>query len=282
MQRTNINWTGFTWNPASGCRRVSPGCRYCYAETLAERRRGTRAFPVGFDPMMRPHKLGEPERIAEPSLVFVNSMSDLYIDDFPDSFIDQVLEVVRRCHWHRFQILTKRPERMRDYFKTRTVPSNAWLGTTIEGPLYVERADVLREIDAPVRFLSIEPFLRPFDGALSSDGIAWGITGGESGSHLSDPKVCEQRALVRSGRRREGEPLWVAREDRIPWVREVRDLFAASGTAFWHKQWGGPIPKSGGRLLDGVEHNGMPHHVAGAMPPTSPQTGQRSLPILQG
>lgn len=263
MQETKINWTDMTWNPASGCDEVSPECAHCYAKTLAERRRGTAAFPVGFDVMVRPWKLNEPLSVVEGKLIFTNSMTDAFHAEIPDKYRDQFFEVMRRASWHRFQVLTKRPDIAARYLATRTLPRNVWLGVTVGVRESLWRVDVLRELDASVRFLSCEPLLEQLDG-LDLTGIAWVIGGGESGSHLSEERLLRRRALVRRGERGEGR--YVLREDRAPWARHLRDLSAEAGAAFWWKQNGGPKPESGGRLLDGVEHNGMPRHIEGAMP----------------
>lgn len=260
MNKTKINWTDLTWNPMSGCERVSAGCRYCYAETLAENKRGTRAFPAGFELTIRPHKLREVARIKQPSLVFCNSMSDAFWAKVPDSYRDDIFETIERHPQHRYQILTKRPEEAARYFSRRAVPSSVWLGVTVEHVSTVHRIDTLRSIAAPVRFISAEPLIGHL-GDVELDGIDWLITGGESGLHLADPRVARQRALVeRVGRQ------WRVRDDRKHWVTDLRDAAARAGTALWHKQWGGTRPDSAGRLIDGRTHDGMPWHVPGAMP----------------
>lgn len=266
MNKTEINWTDLTWNPVSGCKAVSAGCKYCYAESLAENKRGTRAFPNGFDITLRPHKLAEPGKVREPSLIFTNSMSDLFLDEINDEYRDRCFAEMRRHDRHRYQVLTKRPENAARYFATREVPRSVWLGVTVEHDLTRERIEILRGIDAPVRFLSCEPLIGHLDVRGMLDGIHWCIGGGESGLHLAKPEIAEKRAMARRGDRRRGEDAWVPREDRYHWARDLRDACADAGTAFWWKQWGGVRPKSGGRLIDGVEHNGMPTHVPGAMP----------------
>lgn len=280
MNRTEINWTELTWNPASGCEKVSAGCKYCYAETLAENKRGTAAFPKGFELTLRPHKLAEPARIRRPSLIFTNSMSDMFLEEIADSYRDQVFESIRKAPQHRYQMLTKRPENAARYFATRDVPESVWLGVTIEHELTKHRVDTLRSIGARVRFLSVEPMIGHLDLRGHLEGIHWVIGGGESGSHLSDPTISKQRAMVRPGGPK--EPRWVPREDRYHWATDMRDACAAQGAAFWWKQWGGPTPKSGGRLVDGIEHDGMPTHVPGAMPAADYQhrSGNRSLPLF--
>lgn len=263
MQKTEINWTELTWGTASGCTKISAGCKHCYAERIAEDKRGTLAFPQGFDITLRPHKMGEPRRIKAPSMIFTNSMTDLFHEQIPDDFRDQQCAVMAEVSRHRYQVLTKRPENAERYFSTRPVPDSVWLGVTVEHEKTMHRVDTLRGIRARVRFLSIEPLLGPLDLRGKLDGIHWVIVGGESGSHLMDPEECAARGLVRRGLR--GEPSWVAREDRMPWVRAIRDACAEAGVPFWFKQWGGSRGPLAGRLLDGVTHDGMPT-VPGAMP----------------
>ena len=252
MNTTKIVWTEKTWNPVSGCQAVSSECKHCYARTLAERYRGTAAFPAGFDLTFRPHKLDEPRRLTEPSLIFVNSMSDLFLDGIPDGYRDRVLAVIAATPRHTFQTLTKRPEAAERYFAARRVPPNLWLGVSCGGPEWSGRIDVLRRIDVAVRFVSIEPMLAPFD-AIDLEGVGWVIVGGESGLHLCDPAVCAGRGLVR--RTSQG---WEPREDRMPWVRGVRDMCAASGVPFLFKQWGGSKGELAGRTLDGEIHDAYP------------------------
>ena len=265
MNKTEINWTDLSWNCASGCEPISAGCAHCYARTLAEDKRGTAAFPFGFDFTARPHKLLEPARASEPSLVFANSMSDMFLGAFTDSYRDDCFAVMERVDRHRYQVLTKRPEAAAKYFATRKVPSSVWLGVTVEHQLTDHRISTLRSIDAPVRFLSCEPLIGPLDLRGRLEGIAWVIGGGESGRHLVDPKVLARRGMVRRGGR--GEATYVPREDRYHWATDLRDACDEQGAAYWWKQWGGTRPKLGGRAIDGVEHNGMPVHVPGAMPP---------------
>jgi protein gp37 len=265
MNKTEINWTELTWNAASGCTKVSAECKHCYAHTIAENKRGTAAFPDGFDITIRPHKLRELKAHKKPALIFTNSMTDMFHADIPDSYRDQMFEAIRNSPHHRYQVLTKRPEIAARYFQTRKVPDSVWLGVTVGVRATLDRVDILRQIDAKVRFLSCEPLLEQLDG-LSLDGIHWLIGGGESGSHLSDPKVSEKRSMVERNFNRATWPYpWKPRTDRIQWARHLRDLCAAGGVAFWWKQWGGPTPKGGGRSLDGAEWDEMPT-VHGAMP----------------
>jgi len=268
VNKTEINWTDLTWNPASGCTKVSQECKYCYAETLAENKRGTKAFPNGFDMTIRPHKLAEPGRTRRPSLIFTNSMSDLFHDEISDAYRDRCFAAIRDAPRHRYQVLTKRPETAERYFSTRSVPDCVWLGVTVGVRESLGRIDILRRINARVRFLSCEPLLEQLDG-IDLSGIAWVIGGGESGSHLSRPDICQKRAMVERGPK--GGPRWVPRADRIGWARHLRNATKAAGAAFWWKQFGGPTPKSGGRLLDGREWNEMPEHISGAMPEADPR-----------
>jgi len=256
MNETEINWTQLSWNPASGCTPISEGCAHCYARTLAENKRGTRAFPVGFDVVEKPHKLMEPARVKAPSFIFTNSMTDMFHEAISDSYRDRVLDVMRSVPRHTYQVLTKRALRAAEFFATREVPGAMWLGCTVENQRRAsERIPVLQSIPAPLRFLSIEPLLGAIDLRGQLDGIGWIIVGGESGCHLSDQRVCENRALVRRGTN--GRP-WVPREDRVAWVRDIRDQCSEAGVPFWFKQWGGTRGPIAGRELDGRVHDGRP------------------------
>lgn len=248
MNETAIAWTKVTWNPASGCEIVSEGCKYCYAKTLAESYRGA-AFPNGFGLTIRPHKLNEPRKLKEPSLIFVNSMSDLFWEEIPMSYRDQVVDVIESTPEHQYQVLTKRPQNMLAYSKRRKLPKNFWAGTTVESFRVEERIDILRQVKAETRFLSVEPLLTELRDSFK--GIDWVITGGESGLHLRDPAVCEKRALVHHGS-------WELRDDRREWLRSIRDRCVKRGVAYFHKQHGGVRPESGGSLLDGMEWKQFP------------------------
>ncbi len=245
MNDTGIIWTEATWNPMSGCKLLSPGCAFCYALTLAENRRGTAAFPKGFELTIRPHKLQEPMRLKQPTLIFVNSMSDLFWEAVEDSYRDRILDVIAATPQHQYQVLTKRPEEMLRYSRRRRLPSNFWAGVTIESQRYAGRADVLRKVEAEIRFVSAEPLLTRL--RLDWSEIAWCITGGESGIHLHDAKLREKRALAT----KDAAGRWVARDDRVDWIREIRDQCLCAGVKFFHKQWGGPTSHSAGRMLDG-------------------------------
>jgi protein gp37 len=244
MNDTEIAWTDFTWNPMSGCAKVSEGCKFCYAGVIAEPKRGTRAFPNGFDLTLRPHKLQEPCRLKTPSLIFVNSMSDLFWEQVPESYRDQVLDVIEATPRHQFQVLTKRPAEMLRYSLRRPLPPNFWAGVTVENQRVADRIDILRAVKVEIRFVSAEPLLGPLDLDLSN--IHWIITGGESGSQINRSEIGRARALVE---RVDGR--WVPKPAAVAWVRALRDACLGPGPAFFHKQWGGPRPKSAGRLLDG-------------------------------
>jgi len=235
--RSPIEWTEASWNPTTGCSKVSPGCAHCYAETFSERWRGVAGHPYeqGFDLKLWPSRLDLPLRWRRPRLIFVNSMSDLFHEAIDDGFIEAVFETMGRAHWHTFQVLTKRHERLLDLAPRLDWHPNVWMGVTIENRRFVHRADYLRQVDAAVRFISAEPLLGALDG-LDLDGIDWLIAGGESGPHH--------------------------RTVREEWILDLRDRCAAAGTSYFFKQWGGARPKSGGRLLQGRTWDEMPAHRA--------------------
>jgi protein gp37 len=240
-----IEWTNATWNPVTGCTKVSPGCKFCYAERLTERF-GRGKFT---DVTLHPERLDLPLRWRTPRMIFVNSMSDLFHERVSFEFIDRVFAVMTRAAEHTFQILTKRPDRLvawhREHNHGRGVPSHVWLGVSVENAAYLWRIDRLREIDVGVRFISAEPLLGPLQ-RLDLAGIAWLITGGESGGSVA-------RSLVRKS-----ADQWQPKPDALEWVRDLRDQCRRAGVAFFHKQWGGPRPTSGGRALDGREWSEYP------------------------
>lgn len=219
MGKTKISWTEKTWNPVTGCTKVSEACQNCYAEVMAKRLSGMPAtkekYKNGFKLTIHPEELEEPYKWKKPSMVFVCSMGDLFHRDVPCDYIDQVMQVIRDNPQHTFQILTKRAERMAKYFMggaTEGVPQNAWLGVTCESSFYYDRIDWLRWIDkVSVRFLSCEPLLGSMND-INLDGIDWVITGGESGS--------------------------CARRTPIEWFRGLRDACRRWNTPFFFKQWG--------------------------------------------
>jgi protein gp37 len=231
--RSAIEWTEATWNPVTGCDKVSPGCAHCYAETFAERWRGVPGHPYeqGFDLKLWPARLEQPLRWSRPRMIFVNSMSDLFHEGIPLAYVQRVFDVMVRAEHHTFQILTKRHERLAELAPHLPWPENVWMGVSIENRRFVHRADFLRLVPAAVRFISAEPLLGPLEG-LALDGIHWLIAGGESGP-----------------RHRRMDPTWAI---------DLRDRCEREGVAFFFKQWGGRTPKAGGRMLDGAEHNAMP------------------------
>ncbi|HEX5326506.1 MAG TPA: phage Gp37/Gp68 family protein [Acetobacteraceae bacterium] len=240
-----IEWTDATWNPVTGCTKISRGCDNCYAERFAERFRGVSGHPFvnGFDLMIRPERLGQPLAWRRPRMIFVNSMSDLFHKAVPLSFIDRVFATMEAAHWHRFQLLTKRSSRMLAYllarYRSESVPRHIWCGVSIEDSRAKSRMVHLRATPAGIRFLSVEPLLGPV-GELDLTGIHWVIAGGESGP--------------------------AARPVDINWLREVRDQCVEQRVAFFFKQWGGIRPKSGGRRLDGREWSEYPLQIANRLP----------------
>ena len=228
-----IEWTDATWNPVTGCSKVSPGCAHCYAETFAERFRGTPGHPYerGFDLQLWPKRLNLPLTWRQPRRIFVNSMSDLFHEDILVEFIQQIFAVMQQCHWHQFQILTKRHERLASLAASLPWPENVWMGVSIENRRWVHRADYLRQVPSAVRFISAEPLLGRLEG-LDLTGIDWLIAGGESGA--------KHRPM------------------KIEWVRELRDRCLAEGVAFFFKQWGGRYSKQGGRVLDDQQWSQLP------------------------
>ena len=238
--KSSIEWTESTWNPVTGCTKVTRGCDNCYAERLAERFRGTSGHPFenGFDLTLRHHRLSQPLSWRRPRMIFVNSMSDLFHKDIPSEFIDKVFETMEVADHHVFQLLTKRSSLMRDYLRRRYAPQLApkhiWCGVSVEDHKATSRVRHLRDSLASVRFLSIEPLLGPV-GDVDIEGIAWVIVGGESGPN--------------------------ARPMKPDWATEIRDLCEEKRVPFFFKQWGGLTSKTGGRLLDGIEHNEMPTYL---------------------
>jgi protein gp37 len=228
-----IEWTNATWNPVTGCDKVSPGCAHCYAETFAERWRDIPGHPYqqGFDLRLWPNRLDQPLRWRRPRTIFVNSMSDLFHERIPESFIRQVFEVMGEASQHTFQILTKRHERLAELAPTLPWAPNVWMGVTIENRRFVHRADYLRGVDAAVRFISAEPLLGPLEG-LNLSCIDWLIAGGESGAKH---RRCD-----------------------AAWIRDLRARCAEEDVAFFFKQWGGRTSKAGGRLLDDRTYDAMP------------------------
>jgi protein gp37 len=239
---SSIEWTDATWNPVTGCTKISPGCENCYAERFSERFRGVAGHPFsnGFDLMLRPDRLHQPLRWRRPRMIFVNSMSDLFHKEVPIPFIDQVFETMEEADWHIYQVLTKRSSIMRKDLKRRygetRGPKHIWCGVSVENRQARSRIDHLRTSPAGVRFLSVEPLIGAV-GQVDLSGIDWVIAGGESGP--------------------------AARPLHLEWAREIRDQCVEQEIAFFFKQWGGLRPKSGGRELDGREWSEFPEPRSG-------------------
>ena len=235
--KTEIEWTDTTWNPVTGCTKITRGCDNCYAERFSERFRGTSGHPFerGFDLTLRPERINQPLTWKQPRRVFVNSMSDLFHKEIPTDFIDLIFETMESADRHVFQILTKRSSLMKKYLQRRydtvPAPANIWCGVSVEDRMATKRIRHLQAVQVPIRFLSIEPLLGPV-GEIDLEGISWVIVGGESGPN--------------------------ARPMKQSWVIDIRDLCERKGVDFFFKQWGGIRPKSGGRQLEGTEHNAIP------------------------
>jgi protein gp37 len=223
---TSIEWTDKSWNPTTGCNKVSPGCIHCYAETITKRFR----FPNGFDLTLYPERVEQPLSWKKPSKIFVNSMSDLFHEEVPLDFIQSVFETIKKTPQHTYQILTKRPERLVELAPHLEFHKNIWLGVSVESQDYISRIDLLRQVPANVRFLSCEPLL----GSLYLDltNIDWVIVGGESGQ--------KHRPI------------------NLDWVRDIRNQCRRSKVAFFFKQVGGKTSKSGGNSLDGKKYLEFP------------------------
>lgn len=236
-QTTTIEWTDATWNPVTGCTKISAGCDNCYAERFSERFRGVpnHPFEQGFDLSLRPERLEQPLKWRDPRMIFVNSMSDLFHKAVPKEYVSRVCDTMEKANWHTFQVLTKRSSLMRNFLSKRygasIGPSHIWYGVSVEDGSKKSRIKHLQDSPAGIRFLSIEPLIGPM-GRLDLDGIDWVIVGGESGPR--------------------------AREMKREWVCEVRDQCTEAGVPFFFKQWGGFRPKSGGRELDGREWSQFP------------------------
>ncbi|MEO5776991.1 MAG: phage Gp37/Gp68 family protein [Flavobacterium sp.] len=256
MEKTGIIWTEKTWNPVTGCQKISQGCKFCYADTIAKKYAGHAAFPNGFDLTLRPHKMRDPFKWDEPSLVFVNSMSDLFWEKIPEEYFVQVLEVMKKTPQHEYQVLTKRPELMLEYSLKYEFPENMWCGVTIEDKKNLHRLEILKKVRAKIKFISAEPLLEDL-GSISLKGIDWIITGGESGFHLWKREVSLVRGLVDYDK---DTKLWIPKPHCIEWIRNLRDIAKRDGTFFFHKQWGGSFPEAAGRELDGKTYNEMPKY----------------------
>jgi protein gp37 len=232
-QKSTIEWTQATWNPVTGCTKISPGCKNCYAERMAKRLQamGQPRYKNGFRVTSQPDALFAPLRWRKPRLIFVNSMSDLFHKDVPLNHIKQCFTVMNVARQHKYQVLTKRPERALEIANEVCWDDHIWMGTSVENADYVHRIATLRQIPAKVRWLSIEPLLGPIPD-LPLDEIDWVVVGGESGPN--------------------------SRPMEADWVRQIRDLCIAKAVPFFFKQWGGRNKKKAGRILDGRTWDEMP------------------------
>jgi len=246
--KSSIEWTESTWNPVTGCTKISPGCANCYAERMAMRllAMGQPNYANGFRVTVHPHMLAKPLEWHQRQVIFVNSMSDLFHSGVPEAFIRDVFRVMSEADWHLFQVLTKRSQRLAVMASSLPWPDHVWAGVSVESQDYVWRVDHLREVPAAVRFVSLEPLIGPI-GELNLIGIHWVIVGGESGPG--------------------------ARPMRRDWVVEIRDRCVAAGVPFFFKQWGGVRKKDAGRMLGGRTWDEMPG-VAEPPPGGRPRRGR--------
>lgn len=236
---SGIEWTEATWNPATGCSKVSPGCKNCYAETMSIRLKamGNKKYAAGFDYVEHEDQVGLPLTWKKPKRIFVNSMSDLFHEDADEGFIRRCFDVMLEADWHTYQILTKRPDRMATFSEGAAkglggdIPPFIWMGTSIEDAERRTRLDDLRRVRCQTRFVSFEPLLGPV-GAIDMTGIHWAIIGGESGKNFRPVKK--------------------------EWIMEIIGQCKEQGVAVFFKQWGGIRPKSGGREIDGVTYDEYP------------------------
>lgn len=235
MSKSSIEWTEATWNPLTGCDKISPGCKFCYADRMAKRLQAMRVknYSNGFKLTLHPHVLELPLKWKKPQIVFVNSMSDMFHEDVPLEFIQQCFEVMRDAHWHQFQVLTKRADRLQEISDQINWPSNVWMGVSVENEDYMWRIDCLRTTGAAVKFLSIEPLLGPIPN-LIVEGIDWVIVGGESGPGC--------------------------RTIKKEWVIDIRNRCLDLSVPFFFKQWGGTNKKKAGRELEGRTWDQMPNY----------------------
>ncbi len=233
MQKTKIEWTESTWNPITGCTKISLGCQNCYAERMAKRLKamGQENYKNGFDIAIHEHVFEYPLKWKKPRVIFVNSMSDLFHEDIPFEVIQKIFNVMNKAHWHTFQILTKRADRLAEFADKLNWSDNIWMGVTVESAKYKTRIDYLRNVQSKIKFLSIEPLIEPV-GELNLENIDWVIVGGESG-----PK---------------------SRPIEKDWVREVRDQCIKDKVPFFFKQWGGVNKKKNGKTLDDRIWDEMP------------------------
>src|SRR5688572_29380429 len=237
--KSTIEWTESTWNPVTGCNKLSPGCKNCYAEKMSRRLQamGQRNYANGFKLTLQPHMLERPLQWKKPQTIFVNSMSDLFHKDVPLEYIQSVFDAMKRAHWHRFQVLTKRADRPEEIAPLLQWSPNIWMGVSVESQKYVSRIDHLRNTGAKTKFLSLEPLLGPLKNLDLRD-IDWAIVGGESG--------------------------FGARPMLLDWVKEIQSQCAEVDVAFFFKQWGGVNKKKNGRKLDGRTWDEIPRESLAA------------------
>lgn len=233
---SSIEWTESTWNPVTGCTKVSDGCKYCYAERIAKRLKAMNnpRYKNGFQVTIHEDLIRLPLSWKKPHMIFVNSMSDLFHENIPDDIIFEIFRTMNTANWHTFQILTKRSNRLQDLSHTLPWTENIWMGVTVENKNVTYRIDDLISTEAQVKFLSLEPLLGPIHD-INLDGIDWVIVGGESGPN--------------------------ARPMKPKWAREIRDICSRSGTPFFFKQWGGFDKKKNGRTLDGKIWDQQPNYA---------------------
>lgn len=236
-QNSAIEWTHATWNPVTGCDKISPGCKNCYADRMSHRLQamGNPNYKNGFDLTLQPHMINRPLEWKTPMRIFVNSMSDLFHKDVPLTYIQEVFDVMRQADWHQFQVLTKRADRLEELSTELEWPSNVWMGVSVENADYTFRIDHLRATQARIKFLSVEPLLGPIPN-LKLEKIDWVIVGGESGPG--------------------------ARPMEENWVLDIRDQCRNAGTAFFFKQWGGTNKRKNGRMLEGRTWDELPVELA--------------------
>lgn len=241
--KSSIEWTDATWNPVTGCTKISAGCDNCYAARFSERFRGVSGHPFepGFDLTLRPERLAQPLNWKRSRMIFVNSMSDLFHKNIPDAYISAVFDTMEHANWHIYQVLTKRSSLLQGFinarYRARPAPAHMWFGVSVEHERAISRITHLQKAHAAVRFLSIEPLIGAV-GKINLEGIHWVIVGGESGP-----------------RARPMDPRWVI---------HIRNQCIAERVPFFFKQWGGHSPKAGGRLLEGREWNQFPAAMQGA------------------
>lgn len=243
MNKTNIEWTEQTWNPSVGCNKVSAGCQNCYAETMARRLKamGTKGYENGFEFTLMPERLKQPVTIKKPTKFFVNSMSDLFHENMPFTYLDAIFDVIDKTPWHTYQILTKREKRMAEYCKGKVLPKNAWLGVTVENSSTKQRINYLRNINAIIRFISMEPLLENV-GNINLEDIHWVIVGGETGAK--------------------------ARPMKRDWVLKIKKECERQNVALFFKQWGAwgadgirRNKKENGRKLNGRIYDEYPELI---------------------